>query len=384
MKYPRELLASMITLFTCAAVHAASSVWTPRISGTQKTLSCVIWTGTRLVATGFDGAFVTSSDGITWTAESDTLGYAYNLAWTGSKVVAVGFNSTLSSPNGLDWTEGTTGVAKTMTHVIWTGSQLVAVGERGDILTSPDGDTWTEHQTDAAYDFTGVVWTGKQLVAVGQAGLVYTSPDGAAWTKRTSGTQADLEAVTWTGSQLVAVGGPFGTVLTSTDGITWDRLIYSNPLYPLYSVLWSKNKLVAVGDDGIIQTSPDAKVWTRIPTDTAAYLLSVTTTGTLLVAVGQKGTILTTPDVDGSGTLPFSEHKGLTLRRTSSMLLAAWPSPGPARANILSAEGREALRVEAARANELAIPLQGLVQGRYWIEIAAPTGRWREPFSVLR
>ena len=61
---------------------------------------------------------------------------------------------------------------------------------------------------------------GQSFVSVGNSGTILTSSDGISWTKRTSGTSKYLRGVTY-GNGLFVTGGFFGTILTSPDGITW-------------------------------------------------------------------------------------------------------------------------------------------------------------------
>jgi len=58
------------------------------------------------------------------------------------------------------------------------------------------------------------------FVSVGESGTILTSSDGITWTERTSGTPKELYGVTY-GNGLFVTVGFFGTILTSPDGITW-------------------------------------------------------------------------------------------------------------------------------------------------------------------
>ena len=51
-------------------------------------------------------------------------------------------------------------------------------------------------------------------MAVGRGGAILTSPDGVTWTQRTSGTSRDLNGVAYGNGLFVAVGD-FGIIFTS-------------------------------------------------------------------------------------------------------------------------------------------------------------------------
>ena len=57
-------------------------------------------------------------------------------------------------------------------------------------------------------------------MVVGVSGTILTSSDGITWTSRTSGTSNDLYGVAFANNTFVVVGVS-GTILTSSDGITW-------------------------------------------------------------------------------------------------------------------------------------------------------------------
>jgi hypothetical protein len=117
-----------------------------------------------------------------------------DVVWNGSLLVAVGYAGTiLTSTDGAQWTERTSGTELPIEAAIWTGSQFVAVGgtytQTGLVLTSPDGINWTVHETDISNSFYDVTWSGERLVAVGEDGLTASSSDGVNWTQHThSGT----------------------------------------------------------------------------------------------------------------------------------------------------------------------------------------------------
>src|SRR5665213_2330006 len=79
------------------------------------------------------------------------------------------------------------------------------------------------------------------------------------WTVRTSGTTNNLYGVTGSGNQVAAVG--FGsTVLSSSDGVTWNKRVSGTSGATMETVVWTGNKFLAGGTDPA-QTSPDGITW---------------------------------------------------------------------------------------------------------------------------
>ena len=75
-------------------------------------------------------------------------------------------------------------------------------------------------------------------MTVGESGTILTSSDGVTWTSRTSGTSDKIREVTYGNSTFVTVGDN-GTILTSTDGTSW-TLRTSGTTHTLYGVTYSQ------------------------------------------------------------------------------------------------------------------------------------------------
>jgi hypothetical protein len=110
------------------------------------------------------------------------------------------------------------------------------------------------------------------------------------WKQEDSGTNSALYDVVWSGTQFVAVGDG-GVVLTSPDGTTWTQRV-SGTSARLYGIAWSGAQFVATGSGGIY-TSPDGVSWTE-QLGFPASGLDVVWSGTQFVVVG--GDIFTSPD----------------------------------------------------------------------------------------
>ena len=211
------------------------------------------------------------------------------------------------------WTPRQNPVQSSLNSVVWTGSQLVAVGG-ASILTSPNGINWSDRSIgsrldsgevdDASIDgFFSVAWAGNLLVTVGWGtgyarpvtfGLILTSKDGVSWDRRDNDTSGFLAGITWAGTQVVAVGQG-GLVMNSPNGLTWTRRTAGTSSL-LRSVAWTGTQLVAVGADGTILTSPNGIDWTQRNSGTPRLLLSVLWARNQLTVVGDSGTLLTSTD----------------------------------------------------------------------------------------
>jgi hypothetical protein len=302
---PNAALGSILVVagFSYVPVTVTGLPLTSRASGTTNPMLGVVWSGTEFVAVGHQGTILASPDGITWTSRtSGTTNYLSDVAWSGTQFVAVG-GQILTSPDGITWTSrtspGCTPTGCKLNRAAWSGTLFVAVGDAGTILTSPDGITWTSRTSGVSHDLTDVTWSGTQFVVVGSQfgrATIRTSPDGITWGPQViliSPLLDGLYGVTWSGTQFVAVGAR-GSILTSSDGITWISMI-SGTINQLYGVVWSGTEFVAVGAEGTILTSPDGVTWTLEASGTAITLYRAGWSGTEVLIVGENGTILTSP-----------------------------------------------------------------------------------------
>ncbi len=289
--------------------------WKLRDSGTDYFLWGVDRSDNLFVAVGFDGAMVSSTDGIDWAPLSSGIKTTlFDILWSGDQFVAVGDHAILRSPDGLSWTIVTEIDAPgpfLLEGVASSGSTYVAVDSpSGQIFTSYDyGVSW-EQSVDG--DNNRALWeitcSGSVFVAVGAVSyldpprdvcLVAVSVDGSEWSFDTLDVTGELFDVTWTGSQLVAVGGltlpVAGTaIVTSPDGLTWTQRPVGT-IDPLFAVWSVDGTIIAVGFDGTILTSEDGIEWIERNSGVSNALYGITSSDERIVVVGTNGTILSSP-----------------------------------------------------------------------------------------
>ena len=138
------------------------------------------------------------------------------------------------------------------------------------------GVNWVSNKDDT---------TSGLFVSVGNSGTIIISSDGITWTFSTSGTSSILWGITYGNSTFVTVGDS-GTILTSSDGTSWDNKT-SDVSSTLYGVTYGNSTFVTVGTSGTILTSSDGigvaisadnqtKAWTSRISGTSRDLLGVT------------------------------------------------------------------------------------------------------------
>jgi len=141
--------------------------------------------------------------------------------------------------------------------------------------------------TDAATD-------GKVVVNVGTRGAVALTSDLVHWEPIEQFTSKDLYGVCRGNGMYVAVGDE-GTLFTSTDARTWTERLVPGDL-SLASIAFGNGAYVAVGLGGGIVRSSDGAEWTPVTAPVDKNLYDITFGSGRFVAVGQDGAIVTSVD----------------------------------------------------------------------------------------
>ena len=264
------------TAVTSTAVGAGGVIYSLPVGGTIATqtnpsapanLNAVLNGGLGFAAVGNAGTVIFTSDALTWTTKtSNTVADLYALASPGTGAfTAYGAAGTLiSSTDGSTWITGTSGTTKNLYGAIYGGARYVAVGAEGTIITSTDGTIWQTIATATARDLRTVAFgalvtttgttttTTNQFVALGAAGTLLTSTDGLTWTLQPPISTSTINAAVY-GGQFVAVGTN-GAIYTSADGLTWQSQV-SGTTNELTAITRTATGYIAVGAAGTYLTS---------------------------------------------------------------------------------------------------------------------------------
>lgn len=101
---------------------------------------------------------------------------------------------------------------------------------------------------------------------------------------------------------------PIPAIITD-DG--WTARLKGLPV-SLSDVVWSGERFIAVGEDGVILTSEDGIDWAQQGSGTNADLANITSYGTIIVVVGHDGAVLLSTDHGENWTVKHSED-GISL-----------------------------------------------------------------------
>ena len=263
--------------------------WIEADSGSFEDLSNVTFGNGLFVAVGAFGEILTSGDGFTWSRGLvATLDQITSVAAGGGVFVAVSNDGILRSTDGIIWSMVLSGTTGDMLPCYGNGV-FVLVGYSG-VLTSVDGLSWVRQNSSIRLSPNDLTFGGGRFVAV-SGGSIYTSTNATAWSVSTF-TNVTLSGVAYGGGRYVAVGNyAQGTVVTSGDGIHWNR--ESAVQSRLRAVTHGANGFLALGGTASLLTSMDGAIWLNRTTVTENSLSSVAFGGGRFVAVGYGGEVVT-------------------------------------------------------------------------------------------
>ena len=171
---------------------------------------------------------LTSTDGITWTQNSESLPIrAYSICYGSGKFVV--FSSTQNyvySTDGITWTSNTLPNSKYYESLCYGNGKFMALSsDATTAIYSTDGITWTSKATnltnnDGKYG-AGCYGNGKFVfVGEGAKQAVY-STDGITWKTAALPSQSSWEGICYGNGKFVASAQVNDYCAYSTDGITW-------------------------------------------------------------------------------------------------------------------------------------------------------------------
>jgi hypothetical protein len=272
--------------------------WTEISVQTTDHLFDVGGNASSVIAVGEGGTMLASSDGQSWTAlGSPTIQWLTSVVRGSDRWVAGGWGGAIvTSRNGVDWEELDAPAPANLESVTWNNQGFVAVGnpiatsciELPFVLTSADGLTWSSSVIDhwdkagdvpcVALSLQCAIRQGGKLMVGGQY-RVYSSTYDQQWSmllRATAGSQ--WESAGWpscgksrershydavVGDDYLVVVGASGAVasgLSGQTGICRD----TDTTRDLYGVAFHNGVFIAVGEDGIILKSVNAREWSQV------------------------------------------------------------------------------------------------------------------------
>lgn len=154
-------------------------------------------------------------------------------------------------------------------------------------------ETWVARTSGTTSHLWNIANGGGQWVICGEQGTILTSSDGVTWTKRVSGFPTRWLVGTGYGAGTWVVVGEAGLILTSTDAVTWTARNSTGTR--INSVVYGNGMFLAIDDAGDRWVSPNGVNWSFGQTARGGALRGLAYGANTFVITGISG-IQTTAD----------------------------------------------------------------------------------------
>ncbi len=319
LKKTLPLLAMLVAAYGTPAF--AQIFWSNQSpAGLSDGIWCATYDNGTFAAVTDQGKLLTSTDGLTWSSQTLAQGtWLVSIAYGNGKWVAVGAGGTILVSSDLKtWVSATAVTRNKLNSVLYNGSVWLAVGDSATVVTSPDGLGWTVQTVPSSLGVTGylhgITWDQVNsvfLISGAAAGNGTINAGGVIL--RMSGTTlslgapvpaapgvGNLEAISYeqaASPNTVAVG--WGSIISGSYNITSPSTsTVPNVIYR--GLTYGDGYWVAAGEQGTILSSTDGVSWTQRFSGSSPSTLSIATllgaayseTLQRFVVTGTGGTIL--------------------------------------------------------------------------------------------
>ena len=256
-----------------------TGAWTARTT-VGDSWSCIAWSPTLnifvvLPSSGSTNSLV-SSNGITWTTYTAPAPAWSSIVWASGLNIFVAVatsgtgNRAATSSDGINWTSRTTPADNEWRSIAYAPSlglfaAVASSGTGNRVMTSTNGTTWTIRTSAADVAWRSVAWSPE----LGMWAAVATTPAIATAATNISTTLTGLAGISYTpASPAVA-----GSVMTSTDGVTWTVRV--SPSNEWRSIVWAPElgifaAIAQTGSSNRVMTSSNGITWVSRTTPSAA------------------------------------------------------------------------------------------------------------------
>ncbi len=162
------------------------------------------------------------------------------------------------------------------------------------VQPSSVGSNWTARTSPTTQDLLSVNFLGQQFLASGNNSVVLSSVSSTTWTSRSGGSSAIRDIALGGVPALYVAVGEEGIPQTSTDGQNWD-VVTSSLSASLNGITYGGGRFLAVGDGGFAAVSTDGSEWTEVSTGASTDLQDVIFANEHFIAVGEN-TVLVSDD----------------------------------------------------------------------------------------
>ena len=217
------------------------------------------------------------------------------LGFGGGKFIAFDYHEVKSSPDGIAWSAPLKHPFQSAYFITYANNKFIMGGGGGGSLAhSNDGNAWTVQEekettfisreepdmsnavgdgyggTDYSASVTDVAYGNGTFVAVGRevysSRAAYSTDNGRSWKAvKLPDNYGYLDHVIFGNNTFVATASQNGSIMRSTNGISWEEARNPGIDVPnIVDIAFGNGRFVAVGYEGLLAYSTDGARWTSV------------------------------------------------------------------------------------------------------------------------
>jgi hypothetical protein len=297
----------LLSFFASVVLFGAQSLqaqWIQTNGPSGGGVTCFAVDGSNLFAGTYNGVFLSTNNGTSWTAVNTGLTntIVLSLAVNGSNLFAGtdGGGVFFSTNDGASWTAVNTGLTNTIVlSLAVSASNLFAGTFRGGVfLSTNNGTSWTAVNTGLTSTFVNAFAVSASNLFAGTGDGVFLSTDnGTSWTAVNAGlTNTGVKSLAVNDSNLFAGTDDGGVFLSTDNGTSWTTA--NNGLTTGYvsALAVSGTNLFAGTDGGVFLSTNNGTSWTEVNTGlTNTFVNALAVNGSNLFAGTDGGGVWRRP-----------------------------------------------------------------------------------------
>jgi hypothetical protein len=305
--------------------------------GTPNWLEGIAASEAAVVAVGDNGSIYSSANGTDWTQRGNFTNWLRSVAFGDNQFVSVGEDGFIArSTDGQNWERLGSGSSEHLNKVAWLNDRFWVVGDNGAVLTNNFRMTFTRVPVGVTNTLFTVTANSNEVVIAGDSVVLLGNLTTGTWTPQADSDSPVLAplwpyySALWDG-RLFLLGGHAGQLVEGFRTNSTAPLVWYSEIQPTRSWLWAVTRApefyAAVGANGTIVTSEDGLGWDRETVPAGAQdevLLGIGGNTNVLIAVGSNGTVLRS--LNTFTNVISTNTSGQTVTNQVSLFGIAWES----------------------------------------------------------
>jgi hypothetical protein len=229
---------------------------------TGGTIYSLAVSGSNIFAgTTYEGVFISTNNGTTWTQTALNNRDVYSLAVNGNNIFAGTnyYGVYISTNNGTTWTQTALNNRDIFSIAASGNNVLAGTSSYGIYLSTNNGNSWTQTSLNNQEIRSFAVSGNNVFAGTGGNGVYLSTNNGTTWTQTTLNNRF-IWSLAASGNNIFAGTDYYGVFYSSNNGSVWIQTALNN-LWVYSLALYSSNVIAGTIYDGVYLSTNYGSVW---------------------------------------------------------------------------------------------------------------------------